>query len=156
MSSAPGTAPAELRPLTVEDVPQVFALERAVFPAEAWTEWMLREELTHPAGTYLGFWDGPQLVAYGGIKGTLEGDLMTLGVLAPWRGQHLGRRLLLELISRVQARGMKRVFLEVRASNVAAISLYHSVGFTDQGSIRNYYRSPREDALTMLLEMDAL
>lgn len=146
----------DLRTLTLADLPQVIALEQEIFPEEAWTAGMLQEELTHPYGTYLGVWDGPTLVAYGGIKGTLEGDLMTLGVLERWRGKRLGRQLLQGLITKVGERGMRQVFLEVRAGNVAAIGLYQSVGFADQGTIRNYYRNPREDARTMKLELGAL
>ena len=146
----------DLRTLTLADLPQVIALEQEIFPEEAWTAGMLKEELTHPYGTYLGVWDGPTLVAYGGIKGTLEGDLMTLGVLERWRGKRLGRQLLQGLITKVGERGMRQVFLEVRVGNVAAIGLYQSVGFADQGTIRNYYRNPREDARTMKLEIGAL
>lgn len=146
----------DLRTLTLADLPQVIALEQEIFPEEAWTAGMLQEELTHPYGIYLGAWDGPTLVAYGGIKGTLEGDLMTLGVLERWRGKRLGRQLLQGLITKVGERGMRQVFLEVRAGNVAAIGLYQSVGFADQGTIRNYYRNPREDARTMKLEIGSL
>ena len=41
------------------------------------------------------------------------------------------------------------VFLEVRASNVPAISLYRKLGFVEVGSRPGYYHSPVENALVM-------
>jgi ribosomal protein S18 acetylase RimI-like enzyme len=51
------------------------------------------------------------------------------------------------------ASGAQRVFLEVRRSNAAAIGLYERSGFRPVGVRRGYYASPREDALTMALEV---
>jgi len=39
------------------------------------------------------------------------------------------------------------VFLEVRASNLAARKLYERVGFIEAGSRPRYYRDPAEDAV---------
>ena len=44
--------------------------------------------------------------------------------------------------------------LEVRASNVPAISLYEKLGFYEVGRRKNYYRNPREDALIMRKEWE--
>jgi ribosomal-protein-alanine N-acetyltransferase len=41
------------------------------------------------------------------------------------------------------------VFLEVRTDNVAAITLYESVGFVRVGLRRRYYRASGADAYTM-------
>jgi ribosomal-protein-alanine N-acetyltransferase len=41
------------------------------------------------------------------------------------------------------------VFLEVRTDNVAAITLYESVGFVRAGLRRRYYRASGADAYTM-------
>jgi len=46
---------------------------------------------------------------------------------------------------------MLRVFLEVRASNAAALALYRSAGFREIGVRRGYYQNANgsEDAITM-------
>jgi ribosomal-protein-alanine N-acetyltransferase len=53
------------------------------------------------------------------------------------------------------ARNMLRVFLEVRSSNVAALALYRSVGFSEIGVRRGYYQNPNgsEDASTMACDL---
>jgi ribosomal-protein-alanine N-acetyltransferase len=41
-------------------------------------------------------------------------------------------------------------YLEVRASNSAAISLYEKVGFRPYGRRKRYYSHPTEDAILMI------
>ena len=48
-----------------------------------------------------------------------------------------------------RARGVASLYLEVRASNQAAIALYERFGFRDVGRRRNYYQHPTEDARVM-------
>ncbi len=140
-----------LRRLRAPDAPAVAALEKQVFPAEAWSENLVEEELSSPWGHYVGAFDGNRLVGYGGVKGHFEGDLMTLGVAPECRGQGLGRRILEDLCSLAWNAGMNELVLEVRASNDIALGLYRSVGFEVCGRIPGYYRDPGEDALVMKL-----
>lgn len=142
-----------IRVLTADDASAAAAVEAAVFPDEAWSEAMLAAELASPWSCYLGMWDEGVLVAYGGIKGDQEGDLMTLGVLSRFRGRGMGRRLLRALFAEARRRGMTEMFLEVRASNASARSLYTDEGFETLATIPTYYRNPVEDAVTMRLNL---
>ncbi|NUZ12527.1 ribosomal protein S18-alanine N-acetyltransferase [Pseudoalteromonas sp. McH1-7] len=73
--------------------------------------------------------------------------------------EHQGRgyaKLLMEaLLARADALQAENIFLEVRASNVAAISLYQHFGFVEMGLRKHYYPSTdgREDAVLMALPM---
>lgn len=142
-----------IRELDVEDAAQAAALELSVFPGEAWSERMLAEELASPWTSYLGVFDQQRLVAYGGVKGDQDGDLMTIGVLPGYRSQGVGRRLLRELLGRAGQMGIGKLFLEVRASNDAARSMYRSQGFEELAVVPSYYRNPDEDAVTMRLNL---
>ena len=64
-----------------------------------------------------------------------------------------GRALLEHVIDEVEKLGVVTLWLEVRASNVAAIALYESVGFNEATIRRNYYPTAdgREDAIIMAL-----
>jgi ribosomal-protein-alanine N-acetyltransferase len=84
-----------------------------------------------------------------------ESELANLAVDATCRGRGIGRDLLAAALDGVRRRGAKRVFLEVRASNLAAQELYRSAGFTEIGRRQRYYRLPVEDALVMQRATDA-
>ena len=55
------------------------------------------------------------------------------------------------LIEECFKRGMHEIFLEVRISNLSALSLYRQLGFTVKGMRKNYYSEPKEDAYIMSL-----
>jgi ribosomal-protein-alanine N-acetyltransferase len=76
-------------------------------------------------------------------------------VAAGQQRKGLGRAMLLEMLDVACARNMLRVFLEVRASNAAALGLYRSTGFIKIGERRGYYQNANgsEDAITMACEM---
>lgn len=59
--------------------------------------------------------------------------ILGMGVLAAYRHQGLGRRLLEAALAQTDARGVERVELEVFASNTPAVALYESVGFVHEG-----------------------
>jgi ribosomal-protein-alanine N-acetyltransferase len=62
-----------------------------------------------------------------------------------------GRRLLAHFIGVARAHHVKTVRLEVRPANTAALRLYTSMGFTEIGRRKAYYRVAQghEDALVM-------
>lgn len=60
----------------------------------------------------------------------------------------IARHLLRFVLNRARADGVERVFLEVRASNEAALGLYRGIGFEAAG-IRSRYYSDGEDAVWM-------
>ena len=66
-----------------------------------------------------------------------------------YRRQGIARRMLSELMREGRDEGIGRFTLEVRASNEAAIALYRGLGFYQEGVRKNYYESPREDALIL-------
>ena len=95
------------------------------------------------------------LCGYAGVKVGLDSDVMTMGVLPDFRGRGLGRALMDALLELARQRGSERVFLEVRASNTPAITLYEQSGFERVGVTKAYFRNPREDAVNMRLVFGA-
>lgn len=82
-----------------------------------------------------------------------QGELANLALSPLRRGAGLGRHLLQHVVDVAAGRGVRKLFLEVRASNTRAIDLYARFGFAEVGLRRAYYDDPREDALVMLLEI---
>ena len=85
-----------------------------------------------------------------------EMHLMNLAIAPEWRMRGLGRfvlRLARDLGAR---RGAREAWLEVRASNLPALALYTSGGFTEVGRRRGYYSRPREDALLLRAPLEGV
>jgi [ribosomal protein S18]-alanine N-acetyltransferase len=78
-----------------------------------------------------------------------ELHILNLAVSPQYRRLGLARSLLLETIQRAQAIHIKTAWLEVRPSNEAAISLYHSFEFELVITRKRYYSDTGEDALIL-------
>lgn len=85
------------------------------------------------------------------MPGVGEAELLTIGVALAHQRKGLGSLMLAELLRLAAEKQLSRVFLEVRASNRAAIALYLRAGFAQIGLRRGYYRNAAgsEDALVM-------
>ena len=83
-----------------------------------------------------------------------EAEILNIAVAPKHQGHGLGR-LLLDHCLLQAAKKARMVFLEVRASNFAAIHLYLDNGFNQIGERRDYYRTAQgsEDALMMAKEL---
>lgn len=68
-----------------------------------------------------------------------EAHILNLCIDPPWQGRGLGRQLLQRLLRQAREQGADTAFLEVRASNRAAIALYDALGFNEIGQRRGYY-----------------
>jgi [ribosomal protein S18]-alanine N-acetyltransferase len=153
----------QVDPMTLADVPSVAAIDSVSFPLSAPvhpevadTELRFREELARP-------W------SYAWVVRT-EGDAPVVGFILTWhvadelhilsiatdpghRRSGVGSTLLCTALDFARTKGVKRVFLEVRRSNVAAIRLYRAASFYILGVRRHYYFDD-EDAVEMALSLD--
>lgn len=111
---------------------------------------MMWEELTKPEGIYFGAFDGEELVGYVGMQVVLdEGYIMNLCVHPDRRRKGIARRLMEALLEGGEQASLAFVTLEVRESNLPAISLYKSMSFEEVGLRKNYYQNPTEHALLL-------
>jgi ribosomal-protein-alanine N-acetyltransferase len=78
-----------------------------------------------------------------------EAEILNAAVDAAYRRKGMGSALLSAVISVAQAHNAKNLYLEVRASNRAAIAFYVSHGFAKTGQRRGYYSGPTENAVVM-------
>lgn len=76
-----------------------------------------------------------------------EAELTNIAVHPSYRRQGAADALIEALIS--EAGEGTAIFLEVRESNAAAISLYHKHGFEKAGVRKRFYHNPTEDAWIM-------
>ena len=144
------------RPAVPGDLDAIMTLERASFPTDAWSDAMMREELSSPHGWYVVVEEAGRLVGYAGLRaarGAMDADIQTITIAESGRGRGRGRALLRELLEEAARRGAKDVFLEVRADNPVAQALYTSEGFVEVGRRPRYYQPDDVDAIVMKLDL---
>ncbi|QIQ21943.1 ribosomal protein S18-alanine N-acetyltransferase [Zophobihabitans entericus] len=81
-----------------------------------------------------------------------EANLFNIAIDPAFQKQGLATELLNHLIEELAARNVVTLWLEVRASNTAAINLYNQLGFNEITIRTNYYpakNNQREDAIIM-------
>lgn len=151
MTATPG-----IRPATTDDLAAILRLERASFVGDAWSEAMMREELASPHGWYVVIEEAGRLIGYAGlraVRGAADADIQTIAIAESGRGRGRGRALLGALLAEAARRGVRDVFLEVRADNPVAQSLYVSEGFAEVGRRPRYYQPDDVDAIVMRLDL---
>lgn len=148
-----------LRKASTVDLDALWAIETAVFGATAWSRDVLREELSADHRHYLALVehaaDGGETVrGYAGllVLGT-EGDIQTIAVAPEARGAGHGRELMRALLEEAETRGVREMFLEVRADNPVARGLYETLGFAKIDVRPRYYQPEGVDAIVMRLRL---
>jgi len=142
-----------LRPMRQADMPAIMALERELFPDDAWTPEMFASEFAQSASRrlYLVAEEGDAVIGYAGMMftGGPQADVLTLAVDPAHWGRGAGTALLCALIDAAARRGHAEVVLEVRKDNPRARRLYLRHGFTEVGIRRGYYQPSGVDAVVM-------
>lgn len=98
--------------------------------------------------------EGQKMAAFAICQQVLdEATLLNIAVAPAFRRNGYARALLSYLITELTARQVNQFWLEVRASNQAAIALYDQLGFNTVTIRHGYYPaySGREDAVVMAL-----
>lgn len=139
-----------IRPAEPDDIDQIVELERACF-SDPWHRGSLAS-LIADSRVFFSVAESDD----GRVKGYVaawfvlnEGEIGNLAVAPLWRTKGIGSSLLDEVISHSLDRGITRLFLEVRESNMGARSLYAARNFLEIGRRRRYYRQPVEDAIVL-------
>jgi ribosomal-protein-alanine N-acetyltransferase len=155
-----------IRPAVVEDAATVLEIERNCAEAPHWSEPIWAQILAQPSD-YVAYGATPYgprrmcLVAEqaeeitGFIVIAMVGvaEIESLAVHAEARRCGVGRSLCLQAALWAQTMGAQRMQLEVRSASVAALSLYRSLGFAEQGRRSGYYTDPKDDAVMMEMQM---
>ncbi|MFW9257188.1 ribosomal protein S18-alanine N-acetyltransferase [Nostoc sp. CALU 546] len=144
----------EIKLLTAEHLSALLELDQACFGG-LWTMEGYQRELDSPNSDLLGLFSpvsNSMLLGMGCFWSILdEAHITILAVHPQYHRQGLGQALLYALIKTACDRKMERATLEVRASNLGAISLYQKFGFKTAGRRRRYYQDNDEDALILWL-----
>lgn len=135
------SAALRIRPATRDDVATLAELERRSF-ADPWDEHALAAEIDLPSARVDVVLDGVDALAGYAAWRLLPGEceLLKVAVRPDLRRHGIARRLIEHGLLALGAAGAAAAYLEVRASNPAAIALYEKLGFERAGLRPRYYR----------------
>lgn len=143
-----------IRPFERRDLGAVDALERAIYPSPWRREHFERLLGTTEAEAWVAETGEGVVVGYAvGWVVADEAELANIAVAEGHRRGGVGRQLLETIEGRAALRGARRIYLEVREGNASARAFYGSHGYRPVGRRPGYYRSPREDAITMARDL---
>lgn len=140
-----------IRQATKEDAAAIADIEKACFSVP-WSEEAIKETLCESNSLFYCALRGEKLFGYIGSYSVLDEVYITnIAVLKEYRKNGAARALLKRLSEDSKKSKKAFVTLEVRKSNLPAVSLYESEGFGLSGERKDFYEKPREDGLIYTL-----
>jgi ribosomal-protein-alanine N-acetyltransferase len=143
-----------IREMSPSDVSAVSSILRESAAASSWPKESILESarsgiawVAERQGNVIGFLMGRSAAD--------EFEILNLAIAKQHRRSGVATQLLLAMIVWLQKAGTRRAYLEVRASNEAAIALYVGHGFSQNGRRVRYYQNPAEDALVFSWDIPA-
>lgn len=135
--------PIAVREAGADALPLVMTIMQAAFDPAFGEAWSISQCSGMLAGTgawlLLGEWRG-RTAGFAMSRAVAdEAELLLIAVDPIARGRRLGSALLDGVADAARARGVRRLFLEVRSGNPAT-SLYRGAGFVKVGERKGYYR----------------
>jgi [ribosomal protein S18]-alanine N-acetyltransferase len=147
------------RRMRAEDLDRIVEIEKDGF-RHPWSAELLRRELGHAWSTILLAVEDDDGPAGETILGFIvfwlvhdEVHVLNLAVALEARRRGIGRMLMEESAAHGRRRAAQISTLEVRRSNVAALTLYRALGYRQVGVRPNYYTDEGEDAIVMILDL---
>ena len=144
-----------ISPMSRRDLDAVCRIEALSFPTP-WPKSLFIEELENP----LSHLYTARIGERGEVVGYIifwtivdEAHILNVAVHPDYRGRGIGRGLVSFVVDRCRRLGLRRVFLEVRRSNIVARRLYRDLGFEVIGVRKGYYSDTKEDAIVMALRL---
>lgn len=143
-----------IKPMEKTDIDNVIAIEAKAYGEHHWSKESFMNELANELARYYSAFDeNGELVGYAGCWQILEEVHITNIAVSPdFRRNKIGEKLLRQIIDDCYKNKAKYITLEVRVSNIPAISLYEKFGFKSLGVRKGYYQNNNEDALIMWTE----
>jgi ribosomal-protein-alanine N-acetyltransferase len=131
-----------IRQFTPADLVEITALEKSVYGSGAYSTFFFRQlHDLFPTLLWVAEDDG-KLVGHvcGAVTlGGRVGWVLNTAVLAHYRRQRIGQRLLERCLEELRAAGVERIRTTSEPENVAVIRLYEKLGFHKIGVGENYY-----------------
>ncbi len=140
-----------IRKASIDDLNQIYLIEKDVFSNEHWTLEMVESELKNFLGTTT--WiieESTVILGYCMMRIVCnEANIINMAIKSSRQGEGLGSLLLGYVLNQLPINSS--AFLEVKEGNLSAVNLYKRLGFNVINLRKNYYKDGRT-ALIMHFE----
>jgi len=139
-----------IQPISDTHLDDIWRIERAAH-SHPWAESMIRD-LNSRCAQHRVMLDNDQVVGYFYAQNVVgEVTLLNVAIDPVYQRKGFGRKLTEFFIDMCMEQSAESAWLEVRESNIAAISLYESEGFNEVTRRHDYYPTTngKEDAIIM-------
>ena len=153
-----------LRPMQLGDLDSIMQIEPTIY-SHPWTRGNFSDSLQNGYSGWIledkSLLQNDEMIGYSLLMMIMdEAHLLNLSVAKHRQKQGLGRYLLEHMCKIAKTYKATNMFLEVRPSNISAITLYENMGFCEISVRRGYYpadpkvsETGREDAVLMGLAL---
>jgi len=134
-----------VRQATVNDLEELYEIERECFTVEAFTKEQIMLLLQDSNSISLTAQTNGEIAGFiisltEHIRGVKTGHICTIDVAVKHRRKGVGEKLLKEIEEIFARKGVKICYLEARVDNVAALELYRKQGYAEIEKLDNFYR----------------
>lgn len=142
-----------IRKMTFDDIQSAVQIEKECFSLP-WSEKSFQDSLERDDTLFLVCEEGIEITGYIGMYLSFdEGNITNVAVSPLYRKKGYGEALVSSAKELAKEKQIEKIFLEVRVSNIPAISLYKKMGFENLGVRKNFYEHPQEDASIMCCDL---
>ncbi len=149
----------QLRPMQTDDLDAVMQIEPTIY-SHPWTRGNFSDSLNSGYSAWV-LEESGKMIGYALMMMVMdEAHLLNLSITKVQQKRGLGRYLLEHMLKIAKNHKAANIFLEVRPSNISAITLYENMGFCEISVRRGYYpadpktsETGREDAVLMGLAL---
>ena len=135
--------------MTSGQLDDVYIIETECF-SHPWSKQSLEEELNNETSLFLVAKEENEVIGYIGMSIVIdEGYIFNVAVRESHRNKGVATALINELVTYGKKNNFSFITLEVRGSNLPAISLYSKFGFIKAGERKDYYSNPKENAILL-------
>ena len=139
----------KIEKMTAGHLDDVYIIETECF-SHPWSKQSLEEELNNETSLFLVAKEENEVIGYIGMSIVIdEGYIFNVAVRENHRNKGVATALINELVTYGKKNNFSFITLEVRESNLPAISLYSKFGFIKAGERKDYYSNPKENAILL-------
>jgi [ribosomal protein S18]-alanine N-acetyltransferase len=142
-----------IKQMQKSDVEEVLKIEEQAYGEHHWSRDSFYGELANELAHYYCAFCENELAGYAGSWRVVEeAHITTIAVKSEFKRKKIAEALLNKILNDCYENEIKYLTLEVRVSNIPAISLYEKYRFKSLGKRKGYYQNNNEDALIMWTE----